>query len=109
MKSQTDKHIVQNFSTEECKEFINASLTNNGWGVIDDYVAVKNAWNFNLDEIKNPVHIFHGGSDTLSPITQAHYLNSQIKNSQLHIIEGQGHFLLHKNLDQFLESLNLLK
>lgn len=109
LKAASDREIVKNYTKEDCSSFIHASLTNNGWGVIDDYEAIKKPWGFKVSQIKNPVHVFHGANDTLSPISQAHYLAEHIPHSKLHIIPEQGHFLLQKNLLEFLKSLNLIE
>ncbi|MBP7862553.1 alpha/beta hydrolase [bacterium] len=109
MKSRFDREIVEAYTKEECKAFMQNSLTNFGWGVIDDYVAVKRPWGFPLNAIAAQVHVFHGGDDTLSPISQAHYLRSHIPKAKLHIIDNQGHFLLNRSLPDFLASLDLVK
>jgi pimeloyl-ACP methyl ester carboxylesterase len=46
-----------------------------------------------LAHITAPTLIWHGTDDTSWPLGFAYYLNDQIKNSQLRIIENQGHLL----------------
>lgn len=109
LKSRFDREIVEAYTKEQCKSFMQNSLANNGWGVIDDYIAVKRPWGFPLNAIAAQVHVFHGDDDTLSPISQAHYLRSHIPKAKLHIVENQGHFLLNRSLPSFLASLDLAK
>lgn len=107
LKSNADREIVKAFTKDECKVYLDNALANGGWGVIDDYMAIKKPWGFEPNELKVPTYIFHGSEDTLCPISQAYYLKKHIENSQLHIIEDQGHFLLHRSLKAFTKALQL--
>lgn len=57
-----------------------------------DAQLIYKQWGFSLSDINFPVHIFQGSEDRFVPPIYSQYLNKQLKNSTLHIIEGQGHF-----------------
>jgi pimeloyl-ACP methyl ester carboxylesterase len=46
-----------------------------------------------LADITAPTLIWHGTDDTSWPLAFAYYLNGQIKNAQLRVLEKQGHLL----------------
>lgn len=65
-----------------------------------------------LDSIQVPVLLIWGNNDPISPITVGRYLNTKLKNSRLHIIEGGKHDLAEMYakevslcMNQFLETL----
>jgi len=107
LKSKYDREIVEAYTRDQCRKYMDNSLTNNGWGIVDDYVAVRSPWGFPLNAITVQTIVFHGDDDTLSPISQAHYLRSHIPKAKLHIVENQGHFLLNRSLPDFLYHLGL--
>ena len=45
-----------------------------------------------IKNIKAKTLIIWGDKDTATPISDAKYLNENIKDSELHIINGAGHF-----------------
>ena len=54
-------------------------------------------WNFNLTDIKIPVTIWHGSLDKQAPISHAKIYADLIPNSQLRILDYEGHLSLIKN------------
>lgn len=58
---------------------------------------ICNPWGFDLKQIKIPITIWHGTSDTCIPITHAEILSQYIPHSQLNIIENEGHISILKN------------
>lgn len=56
-----------------------------------------NPWKFDLENIKFPITIWQGALDTQVPVSHAKIYASLISNSQLNIIENEGHHSLIKN------------
>lgn len=57
-------------------------------------------------KVTQPTLLIWGEEDNETPLRQAHVLNKQIKNSQLEILEGGGHFVF---LDLPLRTLGAIK
>ena len=61
-----------------------------GW--IDDVLALRRAWGFDLSTITRPVMLWHGGDDVFSPVSHTMWLAEQIKNSTLNVQSDAAHF-----------------
>jgi len=59
--------------------------------------AIKQDIGDSLDLIKTPTIIIWGDKDKVTPLVQAHLINSKIKGSQLKIIPDADHDLNYKN------------
>jgi len=63
-------------------------------------------WGFKLEDLKIPITIWHGDSDTIVPLEHSNYLHSHLPNSQLTIVPGEAHFSLPiRRTDTILQSL----
>ncbi len=51
-------------------------------------------WGFALEAIPGPVHIWHGGRDTMLPLGVAHDMHQRLPHSQLHLRPEAGHLSL---------------
>lgn len=61
-------------------------------GAAQDSVMALRGWDFNLADIKVPVHIWHGCADTLTPLRCANNLAQALPAGVLHALRCQGHF-----------------
>lgn len=61
-----------------------------GW--IDDVLALRRPWNFDLSVIDQPVLLWHGAMDGFSPVTHAYWLRSKIRTSIIEVEPGCAHF-----------------
>ena len=62
-------------------------------------------WGFPLEEIKVPVHLWHGTVDNSTSVAMARYMAGKINNSKLVICEGEGHMLLIPHWEEILTAL----
>ena len=76
-------------------------------GVLDDYAATGADWGPMLAAIRAPVHVFQGTEDRLVPVDHAHRLAERIDGSELRLLAGEGHFLLHTHGADVLAALGL--
>mgnify|MGYP003329264106 CR=1 FL=1 len=53
---------------------------------------MKTLYKEDLEKIKVPTLIVNGGKKDIVPIREAKYISSNIKNSELLILENEGHF-----------------
>ena len=63
------------------------------------------SWNIPLEEIRAPVHLWHGTADRTTPIQMAKYLADKIPNSQLHICKDEAHLLIFPHWEEILANL----
>jgi pimeloyl-ACP methyl ester carboxylesterase len=88
-----DKRVVQDIAirrllTDTYREAV--SKGSNGW--IDDVVALRQPWGFDMGTIKVPVLLWHGANDVFSPVAHSHWLARQMPTSVLAIQQDAAHF-----------------
>ncbi len=66
---------------------------------------IVNPWGFPLEDIRVPVHIWHGTVDVDTPVAMGKAMAKRIPGSRLTIYEGEGHMLLFPHWEQILTAL----
>ncbi|SCF39757.1 Pimeloyl-ACP methyl ester carboxylesterase [Micromonospora mirobrigensis] len=61
-----------------------------GW--IDDVLALRRAWDFDLGAIRAPVRLWHGEQDRFSPVAHSRWLADRIANAEVQVQPGAAHF-----------------
>jgi pimeloyl-ACP methyl ester carboxylesterase len=93
----------------EIKSLVMASWnegTINGMrGFTRDGIIFSLPWGFQLEDIRVKIHIWHGDKDTSTPLCMAKHLASLIRDCQLTVIPGKGHFLLFDHWSEILTTL----
>ena len=75
-----------------------------GW--LDDDLALLHDWGFDLASIDRPVAIWHGGADTLVPVSHGRWLASRIPRARSHFPAQHDHMTLPVvMLDAIIEEL----
>ena len=74
-------------------------------GVASDYVLYSGDWGFPLDGILTEIQLWSGSIDEFTPPAMTEYLASQLKNSSLIKLDGEGHFSFFKHWDEVLAKL----
>jgi len=74
-------------------------------GFTQEGIIFAHPWGFPLEEISIPVSIWHGDRDTSIPLSMAEHIAKAIPNSSLHVIPGEGHFLLLKYWKEILNTI----
>jgi len=62
------------------------------YGWIDDVLAFRRPWGFDLEKIMNPVLLWHGDEDVFSPPSHTHWLAQKIPGAKVDIQRGAAHF-----------------
>jgi pimeloyl-ACP methyl ester carboxylesterase len=75
-----------------------------GW--IDDALAFRRHWGFDLHHIRVPVKLWHGTDDTFSPVSHTRWLAGQIPGAEIEVERGAGHFAAVEVLPKMLTWLN---
>ncbi|MEU7756857.1 alpha/beta hydrolase [Micromonospora sp. NPDC049101] len=61
-----------------------------GW--IDDVLAIRRGWGFDLAGIRAEVRLWHGEQDRFSPVEHSHWLASRIPRAEVQVQPGAAHF-----------------
>jgi pimeloyl-ACP methyl ester carboxylesterase len=61
-----------------------------GW--VDDVVALRRPWHFDLATIKVPVLLWHGANDVFSPVAHTGWLAQQIPGAMVSVQRDAAHF-----------------
>jgi pimeloyl-ACP methyl ester carboxylesterase len=62
------------------------------YGWIDDVLAFRRPWGFDLEKITNPVLLWHGDEDVFSPPSHTDWLARKIPGAKVDIQRGAAHF-----------------
>ncbi|MEU5674086.1 alpha/beta fold hydrolase [Micromonospora sp. NPDC047762] len=74
-----------------------------GW--IDDVLAIRRGWGFDLGAIRAEVRLWHGEQDRFSPVEHSHWLASRIARAEVQVQPGTAHFGAVEILPQTLNWL----
>jgi pimeloyl-ACP methyl ester carboxylesterase/PAS domain-containing protein len=75
-------------------------------GVINDLQHVMGDWNFSLQDIRCPVHIWHGRQDTQVPVAFAERLAEAIPGSRLIVDDDSGRMVIVRQWKNILSALS---
>jgi pimeloyl-ACP methyl ester carboxylesterase len=74
-------------------------------GTADELRLFSRPWDFPLEEVAIPVHVWHGARDTLVPCAAAHRLARLLPDCRLEIVPDGGHYLAFDMIDSLLAAL----
>ncbi len=60
-------------------------------GMIDDNIAYVGPWGFDLQQVRGPVLLLHGGQDRVAPSSHARWLMSRLRSAELWLSPDEGH------------------
>lgn len=83
-----DDVAIRRLLTDTYAEALRESA--DGW--VDDVLALRRPWGFDLSSITSPVLIWHGADDRFSPVEHARWLARQIPTSVIKVQAGTAHF-----------------
>ena len=71
-----------------------------------DTALMASPWDFRAQDIRVPVHIWHGEADANAPLAMGHYMAATIPNSHASFYPGEGHLsLIAKDIEAILNVL----
>jgi len=56
-------------------------------------ILFSRPWGFRLEDIRMPVHLWHGEEDTSTPVAMARYVAGAIPDCRARFLPGEGHML----------------
>jgi pimeloyl-ACP methyl ester carboxylesterase len=58
---------------------------------VEDMRVLRAPWGFGVQDIRVPVHLWHGTADNATPVAMGGWLAAMIPGVDAHILEGEGH------------------
>jgi pimeloyl-ACP methyl ester carboxylesterase len=86
------------------KEARDASATT-GRASAQDFQVFAQPWDFSLEEIRVPVHLWQGDADRNVPPAHARGMAAVIPGATLHEVPGAGHMMVFDRAQEILETL----
>lgn len=82
------------------------ALKNGPYGWLDDVMAFRRPWGFDLSEVERPVAMWHGREDRFTPVRHAFYNAARIGNGTILVTQPEmGHFNATEVLPSMLADL----
>ena len=81
------------------------ALKDGAYGWIDDVLALRRPWGFDVKEIKVPVRLWHGAEDVFNPASHSRWLARHIPTAQIEVQPGAAHFSAVEVLPRLLARL----
>jgi pimeloyl-ACP methyl ester carboxylesterase len=72
-----------------------------------DMALMARDWGFRLDEIRVPVHVWHGDADRNVPLAHGRYQATTIPGAVFHECPGEGHLLMVDHLEEILRTVSM--
>jgi pimeloyl-ACP methyl ester carboxylesterase len=83
-----DDVAIRRLLTDTYAEALRESA--DGW--IDDVLAFRRPWGFDLSKVNVPVLLWHGADDVFTPIGHTYWMAKQVPGSVLEVQSGAAHF-----------------
>lgn len=85
------------------ENMINGAFEQGARAAAYDWAIVARPWGFPLQEIKMPVHIWHGEADTSVPVKNGHILAETIPDAHPRFFPNEGHILIVTHFEELLK------
>jgi pimeloyl-ACP methyl ester carboxylesterase len=88
-----DRRVVDDVAIRRLHAETYAEALRHGpFGWLDDILALRADWGFDLGSIASPVRIWHGADDRFSPVSHARWLAARIPGARIDVQPGTAHF-----------------
>jgi pimeloyl-ACP methyl ester carboxylesterase len=74
-------------------------------GAARELILLSKPWDVRLDQIRMPVHLWHGEADAQVPVPIARRLAAALPECRARFVSGAGHLWVLDHLDEVLEAL----
>jgi pimeloyl-ACP methyl ester carboxylesterase len=90
-----DRTLLEGLDVDERRRFITTplieALHQGASGAVEDMRLLRAPWGFGVQDIRVPVHLWHGEEDTVIPVAMGGWLAAMIPDVEAHILPGEGH------------------
>ncbi|MBB5869101.1 pimeloyl-ACP methyl ester carboxylesterase [Allocatelliglobosispora scoriae] len=91
--AEPDRYVTDSLALRRMlAETYTEALRHGPGGWIDDVLAFRKDWGFDLATISSPVRLWHGADDTFSPASHARWLASRIPGAEVQVQRNAAHF-----------------
>jgi pimeloyl-ACP methyl ester carboxylesterase len=77
-------------------------------GQVGDWSVIASPWGFRPDQIRVEVQLWHGELDDRVPRHHAEFLAEAIPNSELVVLQGEGHMIAFSHIEEILTALTAM-
>ncbi len=102
--SEPDRLVLERTGREFMGGFIEA-LRQGPAGAIRDYQLWGRPWDFALEEVPLPVHLWQGDDDAMVPVHHARDLAERLPDATLTIVPDAGHLSIAERIGEMLDAL----
>ncbi len=71
-------------------------------GQVRDWAIIATPWGFHPEDIRVPVHLYHGGLDDRAPCHHARNLADRLPKCEMSEYPGEGHMLVFSHAEEIL-------
>ena len=103
--SEVDQAALRDGLAEYLAPTCRAAVSRGYDGWRDDDLAFLGDWGIDLASIRIPVSIWQGDQDRMVPYAHGRWLGAHIPHATTHLIPGEGHLSLIKNIDTIVAAL----
>jgi len=102
--AEVDKLILNDRAGEFQRDYARV-LFGGVEGLVSDFLLISGNSGFSVEKINAEVHLFSGMEDQNTPPAMTESLASQLPNSHVHRLQGEGHFVMYTHWDEILRCL----
>ena len=106
MWGESDPEVVADpTSRTVLRTLVDEGLRQGPMGICWDNVAWCGPWGFRLDEVRRPVHLWHGELDQMVAPANGHWLRDHLPRAELSMVPGEGHLVPVRHWRSILRTL----
>ena len=83
-------------------EDMNEAFAQSGAAMAEELALVASPWDFDPGAIRAPLALWHGTGDRIVPAAAAQAVAAIVPRAELHLLEGEGHFLVFERWREIL-------
>ncbi|MGF1473368.1 MAG: alpha/beta fold hydrolase [Rubrobacteraceae bacterium] len=100
----SDKRVVEDPAIAAfLRDDVREAFRHGARGPARDALLQYGDWGFRPEEIRFPIHLFHGTDDRFAPYSFAEYKARSIPGIELHTYPGEGHFFVWFRFDEIFD------
>jgi pimeloyl-ACP methyl ester carboxylesterase/DNA-binding CsgD family transcriptional regulator len=106
--SLTEADVAFITSAEQLPYFVASmveSLRQGGRAWAMESALINQPWSIDLQDLKAPVHLWHGSLDGLVPTDMVTGFAKALPNARLMVLEGDTHLLIHRNIERLVGAM----
>jgi pimeloyl-ACP methyl ester carboxylesterase len=99
----TDRRVFARGEIREMfAEDMREAFAQSGQAMADDLALIALPWGFDAGLIRAPLGIWHGTEDRIVPLAAAQAVAENVPRAELHVLPGEGHFLVFERWREIL-------